>query len=191
MRFSKIFNRRGNIITLEFVIIVVILTFFIFFPFALYSAYQTRDDLADIKDRGLQLVATTGEVTPIIIDSLKKEFEFYNLIPDKNQRIIMIFYNVTKDNGEFNEQNLNAGKKTVVEFTVDNNGKLISKIIHDNMTKAYRKDNDIIRMTIEYPLDNFLNSTLKLIGKKLTNNNNTGANLAIKTSGFIMSEYKE
>ncbi|QUH21981.1 hypothetical protein [Alkaliphilus sp. B6464] len=191
MKPFNMFNKKGNVLTLEFVIIIIILTFFIFYPFALYSAYQTKDIIADVKDRSLQLVATTGEVTPIIVDSLEKELEFYNLKPNSNQRIIMAFYNMTQDNGEFNDSTLSAGKKTVVEFTTDSNGRLKGRIVHDNMSKAYRKDYDIIRMTLEYPSDNFLNSTLRMIGKKLTNTNNTGAELAFKTSGFIMSEYKD
>ena len=184
-------NKKGNVLTLEFVIIMIILTFFIFYPFALYSAYQTKDILADIKDRSLQLVATTGEVTPTIVDSLEKELDFYSLKPSAGTKASMVFYNTTQDNGSFNEQDLTSGRKTVVEFTTLNNGEVEGRIIHDNMTKAHRKNYDIVRVTFEYPSDNFLNSTLRMIGQELTNINNTGTELALKTSGFIMSEFKD
>ena len=185
----KFLNRRGSITMMEFVIVLLILTFFIFYPFAMYSAYQERDVLEDIKDRGLQLVATTGEPTNTIIDSIGKEFEFYGFKPKQGERIVVTFYNVTQDEGEFNEDVLTGGKKTVAVFTTDSNNKLKWEIIHDNMTKAYRKNQDIIRMTIQHPSDGFLNATLRMIGRKLENKNDTGAKLAFKVSGFIMSEY--
>jgi len=185
----KFLNRRGSITMMEFVIVLLILTFFIFYPFAMYSAYQERDVLEDIKDRGLQLVATTGEPTNTIIDSIGKEFEFYGFKPKQGERIVVTFYNVTQDEGEFNEDVLTGGKKTVAVFTTDSNNKLKWEIIHDNMTKAYRKSQDIIRMTIQHPSDGFLNATLRMIGRKLENKNDTGAKLAFKVSGFIMSEY--
>lgn len=185
----RLLNRRGNVITMELVIALLILTFFIFYPFAIYSAYQQRDILEDIKDRGLQLVATTGEANSTIIDTITKEFSFYGLKPKQGERIIITFYNTTKDEGEFSENVLTAGKKTVVEITTDSTNQLKWRILHDNMTKALRKDKDIIRMTIEYPSDGFLNSVLRMIGKKIKNNNFTGATFAYKVSGFIMSEY--
>lgn len=185
----KFLNRRGSITMMEFVIVLLLLTFFIFYPFAMYSAYQERDVLEDIKDRGLQLVATTGEPTNTIIDSIGKEFEFYGFKPKQGERIVVTFYNVTQDEGEFNEDVLTGGKKTVAVFTTDSNNKLKWEIIHDNMTKAYRKNQDIIRMTIQHPSDGFLNATLRMIGRKLENKNDTGAKLAFKVSGFIMSEY--
>lgn len=185
----KLFNRKGSVTTMELVIVLLILTFFIFYPFAMYSSYQERDVLEDIKDRGLQLVATTGEPNNVLIDSIAKEFSFYGLKPKQGEKIIVTFYNTTKDEGEFSENVLTAGKKTVVEFTTDASNQLNWRFIHDNMTKALRKDKDIIRMTIQYPSDGFLNGTLRMIGKKLENNNDTGADLAYKVSGFIMSEY--
>lgn len=174
---------------MEFVIVLLVLTFFIFYPFAMYSSYQQRDVLEDIKDRGLQLVATTGEANSTIVDTITKEFSFYGLKPKQEEKIIITFYNTTKDEGEFSEGVLTAGKKTVVELTTDSSNQLKWKIIYDNMTKALRKDKDIIRMTIQYPSDGFLNGTLKMIGRKLENENDTGAKLAYKVSGFIMSEY--
>lgn len=185
----KFLNKKGNVITMEFIIILLILTFFIFYPFALYSAYQQRDILEDIKDRGLQLVATTGQPTNTIIESIGKEFEFYGFKPKNGEQIVVTFYNTTQDEGRFEDDILTAGKKTVVVYKTDSSGKLTWEIIHDNMTKAYRKNQDIIRMTIQYPSDGFLNATLRMIGKKLTNKNDTGAELAYKVSGFIMSEY--
>lgn len=187
--YRRLLNRKGNVATMEFVIVLLILTFFIFYPFAMYSSYQQRDVLEDIKDRGLQLVATTGEANSTIVDTITKEFSFYGLKPKQGERIIITFYNTTKDEGEFNENVLTAGKKTVVELTTDSSNQLKWKIIHDNMTKALRKDKDIIRMTIQYPSDGFLNGTLRMIGRKLENENDTGAKLAYKVSGFIMSEY--
>ena len=187
MFFYRLLNRRGSVTTMELVIVLLILTFFIFYPFAMYSSYQQRDILEDIKDR-LQLFATTGEANSTIIDTITKVF-FYGLKPKQGERIIITFYNTTKDEGEFSENVLTAGKKTVVELTTDAANQLKWRIIHDNMTKALRKDKDIIRMTIQYPSDGFLNGTLRMIGRKLENDNNTGATLAYKVSGFIMSEY--
>lgn len=187
--YRRLLNRKGSVTTMEFVIVLLVLTFFIFYPFAMYSSYQQRDVLEDIKDRGLQLVATTGEANSTIVDTITKEFSFYGLKPKQEEKIIITFYNTTKDEGEFSEGVLTAGKKTVVELTTDSSNQLKWKIIHDNMTKALRKDKDIIRMTIQYPSDGFLNGTLKMIGRKLENENDTGAKLAYKVSGFIMSEY--
>jgi len=185
----KLLNKKGSVATVEFVIIVLILTFFIFCPFAIYSSYQQRDILEDIKDRGLQLVATTGEANNTIIDTMAKEFSFYGFKPKQGEKIIITFYNSSKDEGEFSENVLTAGKKTVVELTTDASNQLNWRIIHDNMTKALRKDKDIIRMTIQYPSDGFLNGVFRMIGKKLENKNDTGATVAYKVSGFIMSEY--
>lgn len=187
--YRRLLNRKGSVTTMEFVIVLLVLTFFIFYPFAMYSSYQQRDVLEDIKDRGLQLVATTGEANSTIVDTITKEFSFYGLKPKQEEKIIITFYNTTKDEGEFSEGVLTAGKKTVVELTTDSSNQLKWKIIYDNMTKALRKDKDIIRMTIQYPSDGFLNGTLKMIGRKLENENDTGAKLAYKVSGFIMSEY--
>lgn len=187
--YRRLLNRKGSVTTMEFVIVLLILTFFIFYPFAMYSSYQQRDVLEDIKDRGLQLVATTGEANSTIIDTITKEFSFYGLKPKQGERIIITFYNTTKDEGEFSENVLTAGKKTVVELITDATNQLKWRIIHDNMTKALRKDKDIIRMTIQYPSDGFLNGVLRMIGKKVENDNFTGAPLAYKVSGFIMSEY--
>lgn len=185
----KLLNKKGSVTMMEFVIVLLILTFFIFYPFAMYSSYQERDVLEDIKDRGLQLVATTGEVTNTIVDSIGKEFEFYGFKPKQGKQIVVTFYNTTQDEGEYNDGMLTSGKKTVAVFTTDSSKKLTWDIVHNDMTKALRKNQDIIRMTIQYPSDGFLNGTLRMIGKKLENENDTGAKLAFKVSGFIMSEY--
>lgn len=183
-------KRKGNVVTLEFVIILVILTFFIFYPFALYSTYQTTDLLSGIKDRGLQLVSTNGSLTPVIAESLVKEFEFYGLDTKPDERIIVTVYNTSKDEGAYGTS-LASGKKTVLEIKTDAAGVLSGTIIHNGMSKAMKRDQDVIRLTIEYPSDNFLNATLKMIGRSMENTNNTGAKLAFKTSGFIMSEYEK
>lgn len=174
--------------TLEFVIILVILTFVMFYPFALYSTYQTTDLLSGIKDRGLQLVSTNGELTPVIAETLINEFDFYGLGSKQGERIIVTVYNTTKDDGAYGTT-LTSGKKTVLELKTDTSGVLTGSIIHNGMTKALKNDQDLIRVTIEYPSDNFLNATLGMIGRSMENTNNTGAKLAFKTSGFIMSEY--
>lgn len=188
---NRLLNKRGNVVTLEFVILLTILTFFIFYPFALYSSYQTKDILSDIKDRGLQLVSTTGEMNNTTADSLGKEFAFYGLKPETNQKIIVTLYNTTKDAGQMSESDINSGKKAVVIYTTDASGNLNFNVQKNTMSKAYRKDQDIERMTIQYPSDGFLNSVLKMIGKNVNNTNDTGTGLAFKVSGFVQSEYVE
>lgn len=184
----KNMKRKGNVMTLEFVIILIILTFFIFYPFALYSTYQTTDLLSSIKERGLQLVSTSGELTPVIAETLVNEFDFYGFGTKQGERIIITVYNITKDEGAYGST-LTSGKKTVLEIKTDTSGVLTGNIIHSGMTPALKNDRDNIRFTIEYPSDNFLNATLGMIGKSMENVNNTGAKLAFKSSGFIMSEY--
>ena len=98
--YRRLLNRKGSVTTMEFVIVLLVLTFFIFYPFAMYSSYQQRDVLEDIKDRGLQLVATTGEANSTIVDTITKEFSFYGLKPKQGEKIIITFYNTTKDEGQ-------------------------------------------------------------------------------------------
>lgn len=182
------FNRKGNIAVMEFLIIAIILTFFIFFPFAVFSAYQQRNILEDIKDRTLQLVSVSGSPNTAIFDTITKEFEFYNLKPKTGQRIIVSFYNVSQDANQFNDPSLTTGKKTVLQIT-NNSGKLTYTVLLNAMTPAYRERNDIIRVAIQYPADDLLNSVLSLIGRQLTNTNDTNAKFAYKVSGYAMSEY--
>ena len=40
---NKVLSKKGNVLTMELVIILLILTFFIFFPFAIYSSSGEND----------------------------------------------------------------------------------------------------------------------------------------------------
>ena len=188
---NNIMNKRGNVATVEFVIVMVILTFFIFFPFAIYSSYSQKNVLENIKDRGLHLTASKGAPDDEVINSLINEFEFYGLEPKEGEQIIIRFYKLSlTDNGMETED-------TSV-YEIKKEGESLNFEQFGEMSKALKENKDIIRITIEYPADNFLNSILGLIyGKKegdekvLTNSNATGAAYSIAVSGFIMSEYSD
>ena len=172
---NKVLSKKGNVLTMELAIILLILTFFIFFPFAIYSSYQEKNILEDIKDRGLQIVSTTGRADEDTIRTLMNEFNFYKLKPKQGQEITITFYNIDIDSGEMESE-----KKAVYKF-VNNNGLLEGiEPIEDTMGIALKENRDIIRMTIEYPGGDFLNSILRLIGRKTKG--------IYKVSGFIMSE---
>ena len=100
---NKVLSKKGNVLTMELAIILLILTFFIFFPFAIYSSYQEKFILEDIKDRGLQIVSTTGRADEDTIRTLMNEFNFYRLKPKQGQEITITFYNIDIDSGGMEE----------------------------------------------------------------------------------------
>ena len=188
---NNIMNKRGNVATVEFVIIIVILTFFIFFPFAIYSSYSQKNVLENIKDRGLHLTASKGAPDDEVIKSLMNEFEFYGLEPKEGEQIIIRFYKLSLTDNDMETEDTSV-------YEIKKEGESLNFEQFGEMSKALKENKDIIRITIEYPADNFLNSILGLIyGKKegdekvLTNSNATGAAYSIAVSGFIMSEYSD
>lgn len=183
--------KKGSVTTVEFVIILIVLTLFLFLPFALYSSYQTKAIVEDIKERTLQLVSIYGEVNDTVLDTLVKEIQFYGLEPQEGKEIIVIFSNITKSPAEDYNSGM-SGEKTIVTIS-KKSGLVNAKVFRNQMKKAYKKDKDVIFCEMQVPADNFLNSVLGLIGTEMDNSNSqyTKAKLAYKAIGYKASEFVE
>lgn len=185
--------KEANVTTVEFVIILSVLTIFLFLPFALYSSYQTKAIVEDTKERALQMVSIYGEVNTQVLKTLVNEFQTYGLIPPKGKRTVIVFSNVTADPDTdiITEQNgLYSGNKTIIEIYYSGTT-CKAEVIKNSMSKATKKNKDVIYCQMQVPANNFLNSTLKLVGSQMSNNNSTGATLAYKSIGYKASEFVE
>lgn len=187
MKFFK--RKKASVTTVEFVIILVVLTIFLFLPFALYSSYQTKSIVEDTKERALQLVSMYGEVNDQVLKTLATEFQYYGLLPKEGKRIVIMFSNITT-NPNTDYSTGYSGDKTVIEIYYKN-GICRAEAVKNSMPKAYKKNKDIIFCEMQVPADNFLNSTLKLVGAEMSNKNLTGAKLAYKSIGYRASEFVE
>lgn len=188
-KLKQYYNKKGAATTVEFVIILVVLTIFLFLPFALYSSYQTKSIVEDTKERALQLVSVYGEVNNTVLNTLAKEVQYYGLVPKEGQRIVIMFSNITQ-NPDTDYSTGYSGDKTVIEIYKDN-GTVRAVAVKNSMRQALKKNKDIIFCEFQVPADNFLNSILGLFGSKMTNSNLTGAELAYKSIGYKASEYVE
>lgn len=191
---KKYFNeikkfKKGSVTTVEFVIVLGILTIFLFLPFALYSSYQTKAIVEDTKERALQLVSIYGEVNTQVLKTLATEFTYYGLVPPEGKRTVIIFSNISEEPDTDYDTGY-TGNKTVVEVYYSG-GTCRAEVVKNSMPKAYKKNKDVIFCEMQVPANNFLNSILKLINTEMHNTNMTGATLAYKSIGYRASEYVE